>query len=161
MNHRQSEFLKLIKHPIRFKMFLFFRLPIAFLSGIKIAHADETKCIVSIPYKWLTQNPFRSAYFASLAMAAEMSTGILAMTNVYKRRPAISMLVTNMQATYFKKAIDKTFFSCEEGEQISATIEEAVTKSEPQSITVKSIGRNKNNDMIAEFSFTWSFKIKN
>ena len=59
------------------------------------------KCITSVPYKWLTQNPFRSTYFASLAMAAEMSTGILALSNVYKRNPPFSMLVIKMEASLF------------------------------------------------------------
>jgi hypothetical protein len=45
--------------------------------------------------------------FACLAMAAEMSTGVLAMAHVYKRKPAISMLVVKMEAEYFKKATGK------------------------------------------------------
>ncbi|MEJ7672361.1 MAG: hypothetical protein WKF59_06555 [Chitinophagaceae bacterium] len=40
----------------------------------------------------------------ALAMAAEMSTGILAMMHIYKRSHSISMLITNMEASYIKKA---------------------------------------------------------
>ena len=119
-------------------MYLFYKLPAAFFSGIKISEIDEERCITSVPYKWLTQNPFRSTYFASLAMAAEMSTGMLALSNVYKRIPAVSMLVTKMEATYFKKATGTTFFTCEEGKEIAALIDEAVSTGEAKKIIAKS-----------------------
>jgi hypothetical protein len=93
-------------------------------------------------------------------MAAEMSTGLLALNNVYKREPAISMLVTKMEAQYFKKATGITFFTCEEGAQIANTVNEAINNAEGKSVTITSTGRNKNGELIAEFVFTWSFKVR-
>ena len=150
----------MIKHPVKFRMFLFLKLPAAFFSGVRIKELDETRSIVSVPYKWLTQNPFRSTYFASLAMAAEMSTGVLGMMHVFKRTPIISMLITNMEASYVKKATGKTFFVCEAGNQIHEAIENSIAIGEHKSITAKSTGTNKKGEVIAEFSFTWSFKVK-
>ena len=137
-----------------------YRLPAAFFSGIKIREIDEERCVTSVPYKWLTQNPFRSTYFASLAMAAEMSTGTLALSNVYKRVPAISMLVTKMEAAYFKKATGTTFFACENGKEITVLIDEAASTGEAKKIIAKSTGIDKNGELVAEFLFTWSFKAK-
>ena len=141
-------------------MYLLYRLPAAFFSGIKIKWLDEERCVTSVPYKWLTQNPFRSTYFASLAMAAEMSTGMLALSNVYKRIPAISMLVIKMEAVYFKKATGITFFTCDDGKAIRALIEETVSSGEAKKIIAKSTGMDKNGELVAEFLFTWSFKVK-
>jgi hypothetical protein len=160
MNSNAQKFLKLTKHPVKFRMFLFWKLPAAFFSGIRIKEIDEERSIVSVPYKWLTQNPFRSTYFASLAMAAEMSTGVLAMMHVYKRTPPVSMLITNMEAAYFKKATGKTSFVCDAGKQVRETIEDSIASMESKSITIKSTGTNKNGELIAEFLFTWSFKMK-
>ncbi|HEY8687865.1 MAG TPA: DUF4442 domain-containing protein [Chitinophagaceae bacterium] len=160
MNSSTEKFIKMIKHPVKFRMFLFWKLPAAFFSGVRIKEIDEERCVVSVPYKWLTQNPFRSTYFASLAMAAEMSTGALGMMYTQKRTPSISMLITNMEASYFKKATGKTFFICEAGKQIYDAIEDSITTGESKSITVKSTGTNKNGDVVAEFLFTWSFKVK-
>ena len=160
MNPYVTKFLRLVKHPIKYQIFLFHKLPAAFFSGLRITDVDQTKCMVSVPFKWFTQNPFRSTYFASLAMAAEMSTGILAMMCVYKRKPSISMLVTKMEATYFKKASDKTFFVCREGKLISDIIEDAIQTNDSKNVTVKSVGKNKEGELIAEFLFTWSFKMK-
>jgi hypothetical protein len=141
-------------------MYLFYKLPAAFFSGIKIREICEERCVTSVPYKWLTQNPFRSTYFASLAMAAEMSTGTLSLSNVYKRIPSISMLVTKMEAVYFKKATGTTFFTCEDGKEIAVLIDEAASTGEARKIIAKSTGIDKNGELIAEFLFTWSFKGK-
>lgn len=155
-----QRFINMIKHPVKFRMFLFWKLPAAFFSGIRITVIDEDRSIVSVPYKWLTQNPFRSTYFASLAMAAEMSTGVLGMMHIYKKQPSISMLITNMEASYFKKSTGKTFFLCEAGKEIHQTIEESILSGKPKSIIAKSTGTNQNGELIAEFLFTWSFKVK-
>lgn len=141
-------------------MYLLYKLPAAFFSGVRVRKIDEEKCITSVPYKWLTQNPFRSTYFASLAMAAEMSTGTLALSNVYKRKPVISMLVIKMEATYFKKATGIIFFTCNQGKEIISIIDEAVETGEGKSFIAKSVGKNKDGEIVAEFLFTWSFKTK-
>lgn len=141
-------------------MYLLYKLPAAFFSGVKVRMITEEKCSTSVPYKWLTQNPFRSTYFASLAMAAEMSTGALALSNVYKRTPHISMLLTKMEATYFKKATGTIFFVCDQGKEITTVIDEAVETGEAKNIIVKSAGKNNAGDLVAEFLFTWSFKTK-
>jgi Domain of unknown function (DUF4442) len=149
-----------MKHPVKFRMFLFLKLPSAFFSGVRIKEIDETKCITSVPYKWFSQNPFRSTYFACLAMAAEMSTGLLGLLHIHKRKPAVSMLVIKLEAEYFKKAVGRTTFTCDEGEQIKATIEKAVASGEGTTWRAKSIGKNEKNEIVATFYITWSFKAK-
>jgi hypothetical protein len=160
LNPSQQFFLKLANHPLKFRIYLLSKLPAAFFSGIKIREIGEERCVTSVPFKWLTQNPFRSTYFASLAMAAEMSTGTLALSNVYKRTPAISMLVTKMEAVYFKKATSTIFFTCEDGKEFAALIDEAASNGEAKKVIAKSTGTDKNGELVAEFLFTWSFKAK-
>ncbi|MDQ6758174.1 MAG: thioesterase, partial [Bacteroidota bacterium] len=80
--------------------------------------------------------------------------------HVYKSKPAISMLITNMQVSYYKKATGKTFFVCAEGKEIRDAIENSIFSKETKSVTAKSIGTNKDGDVVAEFLFTWSFKVK-
>ena len=160
MNPHTTAFVKLMKHPVKFRMFLFLKLPSAFFSGVRIRNVDEAACVVSVPYKWFSQNPFRSTYFACLAMAAEMSTGILGLMHIYKRSPSVSMLVTKLEAQYFKKAIGITTFTCNDGQAINDTIEKAIATGEGQAITVKSTGINNAGEIIAVFHITWSFKAK-
>ena len=160
MNEHLPSFIKLIRHPVKFRFFLLSKLPSAFFSGLRVKEVDENKCAVSVPYKWFTTNPFRSSYFACLAMAAEMSTGILSMMHIYKREPSVSMLVIKLEANYFKKAVGVTTFTCNDGKAISDTIEKAIAAGEGQRITARSIGVNEAGEMVAEFFITWSFKAK-
>ena len=136
------------------------KLPAAFFSGVRIREMDEHHCVVTIPFKWLTQNPFRSTYFASLSMAAEMSTGALGLAHIYKRQPAVSMLLVKVEANYYKKAVGVTKFTCNDGMALKATIEKAIMTGEAQSFTARSSGVNKDGETVAEFLVTWSFKSR-
>ena len=141
-------------------MFLFTKLPAAFFAGVRVREVDEKRCRVTVPYKWLSQNPFKSTYFACLAMAAEMSTGVLGLMQLHKRKPAISMLVVNLEAAYFKKAVGRTSFICEDGELIQTAVEETIATGEAKVVRAKSVGKNKEGEVVAEFYITWSFKAK-
>jgi hypothetical protein len=147
--------------PLKFRMFLLSKLPSAYFSGVRVKSIDENKCEVTVPFKWFSQNPFRSTYFACLSMAAEMSTGALALGHLYKRKPPVSMLVIKTEGEYFKKATDKTTFICEAGSEIKSLIEEAIATGEARTIRAKTIGKNKAGELVAEFYITWSFKVRN
>ena len=149
-----------MKHPVKFRMFLFSQLPSAYFAGVRIRELDEKHCIVTVPFKWFSKNPFRSIYFACLSMAAEMSTGALAMAHVFKLRPPVSMLVLKVESSYFKKATGRTKFLCEDGGLIQKAIEDAVTSGEAQIIRSRSAGTNKDGEAVAEFFITWLFKTK-
>ena len=160
MTPGEQEFFNLVMHPVKFRMFLLTKLPSAYFSGVRVISINEKSCEVVVPYSWFSTNPFRSTYFACMAMAAEMSTGVLSMGYTYKRQPAISMLVTGLEAKFLKKAIERTIFTCDAGMEIAATIEKAVSTGEGQMITVKSVGKNSSGELIAEFLLTWSFKSR-
>ncbi|RYZ22810.1 MAG: DUF4442 domain-containing protein [Chitinophagaceae bacterium] len=155
-----TAFQKLALNPVKFRAFLLAKLPSAFFAGVQVKALDDTECTVTVPFKWFTQNPFRSTYFACLAMAAELSTGALCMQAIWKRKPAVSMLVTGSEARFFKKATGKTRFTCADGLAIRAAIDRAVSSGEGQTITARSTGVNEAGETVAEFSFTWSFKAK-
>ena len=156
-----NAFMKMVRHPLRFRLFLLFNLPSAYFAGVRIKFISEEKCAVTVPYKWFSKNPFRSTYFACLAMAAEMSTGALTLSHIYKRSPSVSMLITDMTAEYYKKATAVTTFVCRDGIALRDAVEEAIAANGNNIITVKSTGTNEAGEMIAEFSFTWSLKVRN
>lgn len=158
--HPSAAFLSLLRNRAKYRLFLLRNLPAAYFSGLQIEQVDAEHCTVSVPYKWATRNPFRSTYFACLSMAAEMSTGTLAMAHLYQRRPGVSMLVVASEARFFKKATSKTFFTCPDGFLIREVIERAIATATPQTITARSQGLNAQGELIAEFTFTWSFKAK-
>jgi hypothetical protein len=155
----ENAFLKLLRNPIKFRFFLMKELPAAYFSGLKLKEVTSHSCSVSIPFKWFTKNPFRSTYFACLSMAAEMTTGILAMAAIYKRSPRVSMLIVKNEAVYHKKAVGVTTFICKDGEAIRQAVIDAVTSGNATSVTSRSEGFTETGEMVASFSFTWSFKM--
>src|SRR5580765_1393429 len=139
MSSNAATFIKLMKHPVKFRMFLLSRLPNAFFAGVRVKEINENSCTTIVPYKWFTKNPFRSTYFACLSMAAEMSTGALCLAHLYKRSPPVSMLVVKVESEYFKKATGKTFFTCEDGLKIKESIEQAIQTGESKTIRARSV----------------------
>ena len=155
-----AAFFRLIRSPLKFRIFLFTKLPSAFFAGVRVKNIDEHRCVVTVPYKWFSQNPFRSTYFACLSMAAEMSTGVLGLALIHELNPPVSMLVIKIEGDFMKKAVDLTTFICEEGDRIKQTIAESIRSGQGQAIRVRSTGMNKNGEIVAEFFISWSFKVR-
>ena len=140
-------------------LFLFFKLPSAFLCGVRIKHIDANKCIVSVKHRWINQNPFHSMYFAVQAMAAELSTGALVITEIQKSGYKISMLVTRSTSHFSKKATGRITFVCNEGPIITDAIHKAVNSGERQTFWMKSIGTNEEGVTVSEMDFEWSIRL--
>ncbi|MCW3125894.1 MAG: hypothetical protein JWO03_1552 [Bacteroidetes bacterium] len=160
-NATESEkYRGLVNSKFLFNMFLLKSLPMGFLAGLRVKEFTPDKCSISVPFKWLNQNPFRSTYFAVLSMAAEMSSGMIAMMHTHNAKPSISMLVTNVEGEFVKKATGLTVFTCEDGGPMQQTIEECVTTGEGRTYVCTSTGRNNNGEVVAKFRVTWSFKAR-
>lgn len=160
MSEQTSAFIRLMTNSLKFRLFLFAKLPSAFFAGVRVRHMDEQRCEATVPYKWFSQNPFRSTYFACLAMAGELTTGALGMAHLYKRKPGVSMLVLKVEADYFKKAVGRTGFICEDGDKFKQAIDEAIVSGEARTVKAKTTGRNKDGEIVCEMHVTWSFKAK-
>lgn len=156
----QEGFFQLVNSPLKFRLFLLSKIPAAYFSGVRVQSLTESSAVVTVPYKWFSTNPFRSTYFACLAMAAEMSTGILAMAHTYGQQPAVSMLVVGMEANFVKKATGRTRFRCDDGPAIAEAVAKAVTTGEAQTIIAEAKGANDQGEPVASFRITWSFKKK-
>lgn len=163
MNHAaivKEKFIRLATQPLKFSLFLLSNLPAAFFSGVSVRSLTEEECRVTVPYKWFSRNPFRSTYFACLAMAAELSTGTLALLHIKGASRPVSMLVLAMKADFHKKAATSTLFTCREGALLQQAIQAAVDQQQPQTCTVSSVGLNEQGEEIATFYITWTFKAK-
>lgn len=153
-------FQQLTGNRFKFGLYLLAKLPSAFICGVRVYQLNPNQAVVTVPYKWLSQNPFRSIYFACQAMAAEMSTGLLALGHIHGRKPAISMLVTRIEAQFTKKANSRIYFTCSNGAQMLQAIEAAVQSGEGQTFTATSTGKTATGELVSEFKIEWSFRVK-
>ncbi len=146
--------------PSKLNSFLFFKLPSAFICGIRVRNISEKQCKVSVTHRWINQNPFKSMYFAVQAMAAELTTGALVMYHIKKSNQKISMLVFSNKSNFTKKATGKITFTSEDGNKIEETIQRVIQTREGQTCWMKSIGTNQKGEQVSEFEFEWTIKAK-
>jgi hypothetical protein len=154
----REAFRKKMVNPFTFRLFNWTKLPMLAIAGIKLKEIDGRKAVVTAPYRWLTQNPFQSMYFAVQAMAAELSTGALALYAVTGRKPSVAVIITHMEARFLKKANGLTAFVCEEGDKLMEVVNRCEATGEPATLTVKSEGRMADGTLVSVFEFTWSFR---
>lgn len=140
--------------------FLFFKLPSAFLCGVRVKAIDSSKCVTSVKFRWFNQNPFNSMYFAVQAMAAELSTGALVIGHIQESGQKISMLVATNKATFTKKAVGRITFTCNDGDKIRQAINQAVETKEGVTCWMQSIAVNEKGEQVSVMDFEWTLKAK-
>ncbi|KTS77418.1 hypothetical protein NS274_11665 [Pseudomonas oryzihabitans] len=143
-----------------FNLFVWAKVPIAKLAGLRLRQLDTTGCQIQVTLGWLNQNPFKSMFWAVEGMAAEFSTGILADLHIRRSGSRYAMLVVAMNARFTKKAVGTVVFRCDQGEAIAAALRLARETGEPQTLELRSLGTDESGDQVAEFCFTWSFKAR-
>ncbi len=154
-------FRKEISKPFRLKLFFLKRMPLGLLAKLRVDKINDKAAVVSLPFNSINKNPFKSLYFGAQAMAAELSTGILAMDAVMASGLNISMLVFQMEANFTKKAISRVMFECKQGEDIRAAVDKCIQTKEGVVVKVKTVGTDMTGDIVSEFFYTWTFKLKN
>ncbi|RVT77503.1 DUF4442 domain-containing protein [Flavobacterium sufflavum] len=140
--------------------FLLFKLPSAYICGVRVKEIAFDKCKVSVKHRWINQNPFNSMYFAVQAMAAELSTGALVMLHVQNSNRNIAMLVASNKSKFTKKATGRITFECQNENQIETAIQNTIATGEGQTFWLKSIGANESGEQVSEMDFEWTIKLK-
>ncbi len=140
--------------------FLFFKLPSAYLSGIRVSSIEQKEAQATVKYQWINQNPFKSMYWATQGMASELVTGILLMKAIAQSGKKISMLVISQNGEFYKKATGKITFICKEGNLINNVIKDAIDTGEGQTLKLTAEGFNEEFEIVSKFEYTWSVKIK-
>ncbi|MFQ5448839.1 MAG: PaaI family thioesterase [Saprospiraceae bacterium] len=154
-----SAYLSHLQSPWKLWLYFIKNLPSALWWGLRIEQVNERESRIVIPYNWRTKNPFRSIYFAALAGAGELSTGVLA-SMARLGQGDISMLVLEQRAEFFKKASSTITFTCTQGAEVQETVQRAIDTLEAQTITMLGTGRNMSGEIVCKIFITWTFKVR-
>ena len=100
-------------------------------------------------------------FWAVQGMAAELSTGALVMSCIRSSGKPVSMLVANNKGTFNKKARGRIHFCCEDGEKIKSAIDKAISTGEGQTCWMNSKGYDRDGNLVSEFDFEWTVKLRN
>lgn len=140
--------------------FLMLKLPMAYLAGVRLKKLDAMGSEVSVKFRWINQNPFKSMYFAVQSMAAELTTGALLMKKIWECDRPVSMLVTNYKGSFHKKAVGRIKFVCRDALKIDEALKETIETGEGQVITMNSEGINEDGVVVSKYQFEWSIRLK-
>jgi len=140
--------------------FMFFKLPSAWWSGVRLKFMDDTKAVATVRHKWVNQNPFKSMFWAVQGMAAELATGAMVSSQIAESGKRISMLVQNNSANFSKKATGRITFTCEDGHLIKEALAKTMETGEGQTIWMKSVGVNTDGVVVSTFKFEWTVRLK-
>ena len=144
----------------KFNAFTFFKLPAAWWCGVRLRHMDTQKAVVTVKYRWINQNPFKSMFWAVQGMAAELSTGAMVINQIRQSGESISMLVASNKAVFTKKARGRIRFTCEDGHLIQEALKHTISTGEGKTFWMKSTGINEEGEQVAVFHFEWTVKKK-
>ncbi len=159
LSPQAAKYLKDIRSSWKLKLYFLQNLPSAIWWGFRVKSASTERAEVTIPYNWRTRNPFKSIYFAALAGAGEISTGVMA--NLARMTGGnVSMLVLEQRAEFLKKASTTITFTCDEGERAFEAVRKAIETKQPQTLTMLGTGRNIQNEVVAKVYITWTFKLR-
>ena len=70
------------------------------------------------------------------------------------------MLLIGSSSSFTKKAVGKILFTYENGEDLDKLVNDAVTTKDAQTITINTKGIDENGDVVSDFSFKWSIKLR-
>ena len=143
--------------PNKINKWMLFQLPAAWLTGVRISSISDTKCEVKVRFKWINQNPYRSMFWAVQGMAAELTTGMLLTKSIQESNTNISMLLVANKSNFYKKAVGKIKFICDEGEAAKNLIN-LTKKNITHKAWLKAKGIDETGDIVSEFNFEWSCK---
>ena len=146
--------------PRKINLFMLYKLPAAYFCGVRVVSISDTEAVVKVKHRWINQNPFKSLYWAVQGMASEFANGILVMQEIKKSNRKISMLVTHQKGRFTKKATGKILFKCNDGNLVKETIEKSIATGEGQIIHLKTDGYDATGELVSQFVYEWSIKVK-
>ena len=89
-----------------------------------------------------------------------MPGGLLLQEKIKRSGHSIAMLVIGSSSRFNKKAVGKILFTYENGEDLDKLVNDAVITKDAQIITINTKGIDENGDVVSDFSFKWSIKLR-
>ena len=144
----------------KYNFFLFKDLPSAWLCGVRVKDLNDKKCVISVRHNWFNSNPFKSLYWAVQGMASELSTGLAIIDFANKNKLKLSMLVISNESKFLKKAKGLIRFECDQVNTVKKILSSLSKNKSTDKIKLKSTGYDESGDVVSEFIYEWSFKLK-
>ena len=145
------------------RVFSFFKIPLINWVGPSVIELSEEKTVIKIPLNRKTKNHFDSLYFGVLCTGADVAGGLAAMEKIKKSGQKVSLAFKSFNAEFLKRAEGDTYFTCNQGKEISDFVKQVLSSNERHHLPVKitaTCPEKLGNEPVAEFELLLSLKKK-
>ena len=105
--------------------FSLLKIPLLAFVSPKVVLLNEKKSEVKIALNYRTKNHLRVMYFGSLAMGAELSIALMAVSQIQKSKMKIDFLFKDFEAQFLKRSEGDVHFVCPDAAAVKDLIERA------------------------------------
>ena len=142
---------------------IFGMLKVPLISYVKptVVTIDDETIVVKISFRRRNRNHLNSIYFGALCVGADCTGGLLAMKYIEEQPERIALVFKDFQADFLKRAEDDTYFTCEQGREISALVDLVSRSEERQEMAVNvtaTVPTKFGDEPVAKFTMTLSLK---
>lgn len=151
------------KQTLLVRYFGLMKIPLIFFVRPKIHVLNNEQCALSIPLRRRTRNHLKSLYFGTLAIGADLASGLLAMEMIRRSDHRISLVFKSMEANFLKRVDGDALFTCKEGDKIQTLVQKVIDSGERQHepINIEVTSPEKYGDeILAQFTLVLSLKQK-
>jgi acyl-coenzyme A thioesterase PaaI-like protein len=144
-------------------LYTFFNIPMIFWARPKMLEISDTRAVLKIPFRRRTKNHVNSMYFGALCVGCDLAAGILAMHLIRKVGGGYVFIFKDFHAEFLKRCEGDVYFTCNEGNLIAKTIENARQTNARQNVELNVIGTVPSkfgDEPVCHFKLTLSIKQK-
>ena len=136
------------------------RIPLLFYVRPSVVEKTPQRVVIRIPLNRRTKNHHGSMYFAALAMGADVAVGLLAVELIGRQDKKVSFIFKDFNAEFHRRATADVYFSCDQGEAITALVQQAVDGGDRVELPLTAVATvpTENSGPVASFRLTLSLK---
>jgi acyl-coenzyme A thioesterase PaaI-like protein len=137
------------------------KIPLIFFLGPSVLELSEQRTVVRVPLTFRTKNHLGSMYFGALCIGADLAGGLLAMKLGRERSKKFSLAFKDVEGKFTKRADGDVHFVCEQGTEIRALIDKAISTGERQNMPVRVnalVPSKYGTEPVAQFTLTLSIR---
>jgi acyl-coenzyme A thioesterase PaaI-like protein len=128
---------------------------------VEVSNVDEV--VITLPLRRRNKNHWGTMYFGALAVGADLAVGLLGMNGIEKSKKetgkGVSLVFSDFQAEFLRRPDGPVQFRCSAGQQIAATIQEAIASGE-RKLTPCLVEAFVGDELVARMTLGLSLKVR-
>ncbi len=139
------------------------RVPMLAYARPVVEEMTEDRCVVRVPLSWRTRNHWGSMYFGALMVGADTACGLIAARTIQRLGADVGLIFKDCRGEFLKRAESDVYFTCTQGKEIRALVDQALTTGERVDMPVHVVAttpKRTGDEPVARFTLTLSLKKK-